>query len=226
MQAREDDHIINPTFMSYPIIEFTEVNISEKKNSRFDITKSDIESHMAEIKCSFMAAYNEILLRRLSDYGKSEKKEFIIYHLEGISDKKEWLFSFEKLVKSRVDSDNDLSTMVWQKDLKGVEEISEDLIKKINSSTSDKIVRKIQTELTVPQLGYLLRAFFEEGIFTPKQKSDLIKVFSENFSSKSRKDISAKSLRNSFDSPALKEIDELQEIFTHLMQRAKKDKEK
>ena len=85
---------------------------------------------------------------------------------------------------------------------------------------------KLKTNLTVKQIAYLFRALYDEGIIESKHKTDICNFIAESFSSKQKEDVSANSLRNAFESPDFNAVDFWHEKFTHLMQRAKKDKEK
>ena len=96
-----------------------------------------------------------------------------------------------------------------------------------NTKTETKpTITKVDTNLTVPQLAYLFRALVDEDLITPKQKTDLFKAVSEIFKTKGTETISSSSFKNHFNSPESNAIDFWQGKFTHLMQRAKKDKSK
>ena len=86
--------------------------------------------------------------------------------------------------------------------------------------------QKLKTNLTVKEIAYLFRALHDEGIIESRQKTDLFNFIAENFSSKQKDEISANSIKNAFDTPDYNAVDFWQEKFTHLMQKAKKDKEK
>lgn len=87
-------------------------------------------------------------------------------------------------------------------------------------------ITKVDTTLTVPQLAYLFRALVDEKLITPKQKTDLFKAVTEIFKTKATESISPDSFKNKYDAPESKAIEFWQEKFTHLMQRAKKEKSK
>ncbi len=96
-----------------------------------------------------------------------------------------------------------------------------------NTKTETKpTITKIDTTLTVPQLAYLFRALVDEKLITPKQKTDLFKAVTEIFKTKATESISPDSFKNKYDAPESKAIEFWQEKFTHLMQKAKKEKSK
>ena len=85
---------------------------------------------------------------------------------------------------------------------------------------------KIQTSLTVAEIGYLLRTLEEEGILQPKNKTDLSRVFSAVFSSKKKDDITFDGLHKEFKTPKNKAVEFWDAKFMVLKQKAYKDKEK
>ena|SRR5690554_715102 len=100
-------------------------------------------------------------------------------------------------------------------------------IKSILSLNENTLIKnKLKTNLTVKEIAYLFRALYEEGIIEAKHKTDICNFIAESFSSKQKEDVSANSLRNAFESPDFNAVDFWHEKFIHLMQRAKKDKEK
>jgi len=85
---------------------------------------------------------------------------------------------------------------------------------------------KIKTSLTVPQLSYLFKCLYEEeGILEEKNKTALRQSISSCFTSKRKEDISAESIRISFNTPNEKILEFWIEKFTHMMQFAKKERE-
>jgi len=85
---------------------------------------------------------------------------------------------------------------------------------------------KIKTKLTVPQLSYLFNCLYEEeGILEKKNKTALRQSISSCFTSKRKEDISAESIRISFNTPNEKILEFWIEKFTHMMQFAKKERE-
>lgn len=92
--------------------------------------------------------------------------------------------------------------------------------------TQQEPKNKLKTNLTVKEIAYLFRALYDEGIIEAKHKTDIFNFIAESFSSKQKEDVSANSIKNAFDVPDFNAIDFWQGKFTHLMQRAKKDKEK
>lgn len=85
---------------------------------------------------------------------------------------------------------------------------------------------KIQTSLTVAEIGYLLRVFEEEGILQPKNKTDLSRVFSAILSSKKRDDFTFDGLHKEFKTPKNKAVEFWNDKFIILKQKTTKDKEK
>lgn len=85
---------------------------------------------------------------------------------------------------------------------------------------------KIQTSLTVAEIGYLLRTLEEEGILQPKNKTDLSRVFSAVLSSKKKDDITFDGLHKEFKTPKNKAVEFWDAKFMVLKQKAYKDKEK
>ncbi|MBX7141430.1 MAG: hypothetical protein K1X63_10170 [Chitinophagales bacterium] len=84
----------------------------------------------------------------------------------------------------------------------------------------------IPTSLTVAELGYLLRTFVDEKIFTPKHKTDVVKVFSALFSSKKKDEITFDGLHKEFKTPANKAVKFWFDKFSNLSQKAYADQEK
>ncbi|HAZ04502.1 MAG: hypothetical protein A2W95_10560 [Bacteroidetes bacterium GWA2_40_14] len=72
----------------------------------------------------------------------------------------------------------------------------------------------------------MFKALHTEGIFDSKHKTDIFKFIAENFSSKQQDDISVNSIKNHFDNPEFNAVESWHEKFIHLVQQAKKDKEK
>jgi hypothetical protein len=100
-------------------------------------------------------------------------------------------------------------------------------IKSILSLDENLVIKnKLKTNLTVREIAYLFRALYEEGIIESKHKTDIFNFIAESFSSKQKEDVSANSIKNAFDVPDFNAVDFWHEKFIHLMQRAKKDKEK
>lgn len=85
---------------------------------------------------------------------------------------------------------------------------------------------KIQTSLTVAEIGYLLRTLEEEGILQPKNKTDLSRAFSGILSSKKKDDITFDGLHKEFKTPKNKAVSFWEDKFYNLKQKAYKDKEK
>lgn len=85
---------------------------------------------------------------------------------------------------------------------------------------------KLKTTLSVAEIAYLFKALHSEGVFDSKHKTDIFKFIAENFSSKQQEDISVNSIKNHFDNPEFNAVDSWHEKFIHLVQQAKKDKEK
>lgn len=100
------------------------------------------------------------------------------------------------------------------------------LIKNFSFSTSEHTSQRLKTNLSVKELTYLFRALHDEKIVESRQKTDIFNFIADNFSSKQKDEISANSIKNAFDIPDYNAVDFWQEKFTHLMQKAKKDKEK
>ena len=85
---------------------------------------------------------------------------------------------------------------------------------------------KIQTSLTVAQIGYLLRTLTDEGILLPKHKTYLAKAFSAILSSKKKDDITNDGLHKEFKTPKHNAVSFWEDLFMNLKQKAYKDKEK
>ncbi len=96
---------------------------------------------------------------------------------------------------------------------------------KLSTQEFQESKKKIKTDLTVQQLGYLFRIFKEEGIITSKINQEIYEVVIESFSSKRKEDISHNTLKNHFESPERDTIDFWRQKFMQLVQKARKDKE-
>ena len=57
---------------------------------------------------------------------------------------------------------------------------------------------KIETSMTVAQLAFLSRLFFEAGLFTNQNKSEALSAIAENFVTSNATSISLKSLKSKF----------------------------
>lgn len=123
-------------------------------------------------------------------------------------------------------SDENEFKKIWLKTYVNNLVVIRDNIKEILSITDNELPKnKLKTNLTVKEIAYLFRALYEEGIIEARRKTDIFNFIAESFSSKQKEDVSANSIKNAFDIPDFNAMDFWQGKFTHLMQRAKKDKE-
>ena len=86
---------------------------------------------------------------------------------------------------------------------------------------------KLDTNLTVPQLGFLLRSIVhEKSILNIKSNADLFRKVVLAITSLEQDNISVISLKNNFTIPAESAIEFCIEIFTHLLQFAKQERDR
>jgi len=69
-----------------------------------------------------------------------------------------------------------------------------------------------------------MKLLANSNIITPENTSKLVEFISDNFSTRSQKDISINSLRNKIYSPENTTIENVQEIMEALVEKAEKDK--
>jgi|GEM_PF-2796229 len=103
----------------------------------------------------------------------------------------------------------------------------------VNHEDSDKkedieplLHKKLKTNLTVPEIGFLLRCLSsEKDILVIQNKSDLFRKMSKAVTSQKQESISPDSLKNKFNMPEEKAIEFWIEKFTHFLQFAKNIRE-
>ncbi len=95
---------------------------------------------------------------------------------------------------------------------------------KINERTSPSR-EKIKTSLSVDKLAYLFKALFEAKLIDDNTKTRIIRVITESFESKEKKDIAENSFASKFHSPQYEAIEFWIYQFGKLIEQAKKDKE-
>jgi hypothetical protein len=94
------------------------------------------------------------------------------------------------------------------------------------SPTEDSPATKIKINFTVAELAYFFRAMYDLDLIPHQYKTEVCKFIAANFQTKQSGDISWCSVKNHFDAPLPKAVDFCYEKFIHLMQKAKKDREK
>lgn len=85
---------------------------------------------------------------------------------------------------------------------------------------------KIKINFSVAELAYFFRAMYDLELIPRQFKTEVCKFIAANFQTKQSGDISWRSVKNHFDAPTPKAVDFCYEKFIHLMQKAKKDREK
>lgn len=85
---------------------------------------------------------------------------------------------------------------------------------------------KLKTKLSVPQISYFLRCLeHEKGIIDIDNKADLFRKVAGSISSARQDNISLDSLKNKFNMPDENAIEFWIEMFTHLLQFSKKERD-
>lgn len=180
---------------------------------------------------------NQELFNEISELKKHIFNMFIKGEDQSLNRIKMKLLSTRELLES-VDFEltvnfEDYETAIGLDEIKEVNNLKIDyldqlvnLIDGFSFETAPVPSKKLKTNLTVKELAYLFRALHDEKIIESRQKTDIFNFIADNFSSKQKDEISANSIKNAFDTPDYNAVDFWQEKFTHLMQKAKKDKEK
>lgn len=83
---------------------------------------------------------------------------------------------------------------------------------------------KVNTILSVPQLAYSIRLLKEAGIITNQNQTELIRFFSQYFSTPRNKNLSSESLRIKYYNNDRSSVRFVQEILDKLMEHTKKEK--
>lgn len=86
--------------------------------------------------------------------------------------------------------------------------------------------KKLKTNLSVTQLGYLFRVIYDLKIIDVQHKTEIYNFIADNFSSKQKDDVSLNSVKNAFDTPDTQAVNFWQSKFVDLMNKAKKDQGK
>lgn len=74
--------------------------------------------------------------------------------------------------------------------------ITIDVNGKVGTNTSTHLdIGKVETDMSVAQLAYLCRIFYDLGYFTNKNQTEMLKVASHNFITTNASEISLKSLK-------------------------------
>ncbi|MEI6766892.1 MAG: hypothetical protein WCM76_14780 [Bacteroidota bacterium] len=94
------------------------------------------------------------------------------------------------------------------------------------SETISSANNKIKVNLTVPELAFLFRVLYDNGLIEVKNKTDLFKSIAEVFQTKKTDTISSNSVKNNFDMPDFKAVDFWYDKLVHLRQTTQKFKEK
>jgi hypothetical protein len=83
---------------------------------------------------------------------------------------------------------------------------------------------KVHTIFSVPQLAYMIRLLKESGILTNKNQTELIRIFSNNFSSLRNENISAESLRIKYYNVEKPAVNSVQAFLMKMIEQSKKTK--
>lgn len=108
-------------------------------------------------------------------------------------------------------------------------EFDHDLTSLDNKKNNEEVTirnSKLKSNLSVPQIAYLLRCFEKEkDIINIPNKSELFRKIASSISSANQDNISPDSLKNKFNMPDDKAIEYWIEKFTHFLQFAKKERD-
>ncbi|MBI1226850.1 MAG: hypothetical protein GC192_16580 [Bacteroidetes bacterium] len=95
-----------------------------------------------------------------------------------------------------------------------------------SSMNEEAVLPKIKINFTVAELAYFFRAMYDLDLIPRQFKTEVCKFLAAHFQTKQSEDISWRSIKNHFDSPTSKAMENCYEHFVHLMQKAKKDRGK
>jgi hypothetical protein len=98
-----------------------------------------------------------------------------------------------------------------------------------NQSTaySDSPTSKIETSLTIPEIGYLFGILYREGVIISKYQKDVSVFISDKFINQKTNDPSWKSIQKNFASPEDRAVyDKIFDLLTKLSNRVRKESSK
>jgi len=84
--------------------------------------------------------------------------------------------------------------------------------------------KKIETSLSVAELGYFVRILLDNKILLPKHKTEVSRLFAAIFSTKKQDNISFESLRNNCNVPKNSSVESIRVKMLNLVITSNKDK--
>ncbi len=83
---------------------------------------------------------------------------------------------------------------------------------------------RLGLNLSVPEVAFLVRLFYDEGLIITQHKTELSKQAAGSIFTKNQNNISWKSLKNHLDNPETKAVDNFYQILRRILTNARKYK--
>lgn len=215
-----------------------EITIESNRTNEYDLTIKEVEFYLQDKTDQFFRkedgsfnhfAYNIGMVQKYKALSDLEKVDFLVYQALLHKNHKKWLIEFDKLIKDNSGPSDDGTVMMFFQLPEGHNEAMKEAILNLKEKNEVDLsgLSKIKTDLTVTQIGYLVRALMEIGLIDSKNnKMDIARIFAQIFAPKSKKGqpISVDKIYNVMKKSTTQDADFWDEKFLHLKQFAKKDR--
>lgn len=215
-----------------------EITTEANRSSEYDLTIKEVEHYLAldEKTNQFFQkedgsfnhfAYNVGMVEKYKSLSNLETVDFLVYQALLQKNPKRWLIQFDKLIKDN-SGPSDGTLMMLPKLPEGHDDAMKEAVQSLKEKNEVDLsgLSKIKTDLTVTQIGYLMRALMATGVIDSKNnKTNVAKVFASIFAPKMKKGeaVSPKSVSNAMNDANAKDADFWDEKFMHLKQFANKN---
>lgn len=214
-----------------------EITIESNRTSEYDLTIKEVGLYLEEKTDQFFRkedgsfnhfAYNVGMIEKYRSLSDLETVDFLVYQALLQKNPKRWLIEFDKLIKDNSGLSPDGTVMMFFQLPEGHNGAMKEAIQSLKEKNEIDLsgLSKIKTDLTVTQIGYLIRALMATGIIDSKNnKTNVAKVFASIFAPKMKKGeaVSPKSVNNAMNDANAKDADFWDEKFMHLKQFANKN---